>query len=556
MDKDFYMFPPAPTPPPKSFIRKWGMLIVLSLALAIIIIDTTLLNVSLGVIIRDLHTDIQSLQWVITAYALMLAAFTITGGRMGDLFGRKRMFLLGAIIFAIGSFTASISHQVSTLIWGEAIIEGIGAALMMPATASLLVANFKGRDRALAFGVWGGIAAASAAIGPILGGWLTTHYSWRWGFRINVVVAALLLLSSFLVPESRDREERPNLDMVGVVLSALGLLAIVFGIIESETYGWFQAKDIFHIAGHALDFGNVSIVLPVLTIGAILLTAFIGWEIYREEKGGTPLVSMKLFENKQFSSGTIVTAVLGLGQSGLFFVLPVFFQSVKGLDALHTGLALLPMPLAIFITAPTGAFLGHKLRAKYLIMAGFVINIVAIVVLYTTLSSASTIWQLAPGLFIYGVGMGLIFSQISNLTLSAVSTEQAGEASGVNNTVRQLGASLGSAIIGAVLITGVASYLSKDVEASTVIPVQYKQQIAHNVSMQSSNIEFGGGAIVPKSLPQNLKDEIVRISKEATTKGDKQSILYAGLFMILGLGATFLLPKEAQVHPDSVGDTA
>src|SRR4051812_27480719 len=169
----------------QSFFRKWGGLLVLSLALAIIIIDTTILNVSLKNIIGDLHTDIQSIQWVITIYALILAAFTITGGRLGDLFGRKKMFLLGAIIFAVGSFIASISHHITPLLIGEAIIEGFGASLMMPATASLLVSNFQGRDRAIAFGVWGGVASAAAALGPIVGGFLTSHYSWRWAFRIN-----------------------------------------------------------------------------------------------------------------------------------------------------------------------------------------------------------------------------------------------------------------------------------------------------------------------------------------------------------------------------------
>src|SRR5216110_2707855 len=180
-------------------MRKWAPLLVLSLALAIIIIDTTLLNVSLSTLIRELHTNLQSLQWVISAYSLTLAALTVTGGRMGDLLGRKRMFRFGAFVFAAGSFLASVSNSVSTLLWGESIIEGIGAALMMPATASLLVSRYRGHDRALAFGIWGGVAAAASAIGPILGGFLTTHYSWRWGFRINVFVVAILLLGSIII---------------------------------------------------------------------------------------------------------------------------------------------------------------------------------------------------------------------------------------------------------------------------------------------------------------------------------------------------------------------
>ncbi|HJT18729.1 MAG TPA: MFS transporter, partial [Thermoanaerobaculia bacterium] len=170
-------------PHPESKFRKWSTLGVLSLALAIIIIDSTLLNVSLETLVRELHTNLQSLQWVISAYALMLAALTVTGGRMGDLFGRKRMFMLGAVVFVVGAVIASISHSVAVLLLGESIVEGIGAALMMPATASLLVAKYRGHDRAIAFGIWGGVAAAASAIGPILGGFFTAHYSWRWGFR-------------------------------------------------------------------------------------------------------------------------------------------------------------------------------------------------------------------------------------------------------------------------------------------------------------------------------------------------------------------------------------
>ncbi len=528
----------------QTFIRKWGMLGVLSLALAIIIIDTTLLNVSLGNIIRDLHTDIQSLQWVITAYALMLAAFTITGGRLGDLFGRKRMFLLGAIIFAIGSFIASISTNISTLVWGEAIIEGIGAVLMLPATASMLVANFRGKDRAIAFGVWGSIAAASAAIGPILGGFLTSHYSWRWGFRINVFVGALVLLTSFLLVESRDTVEKKELDVLGILLSSLGLLSLVFGIIESETYGLLQAKKIFAIAGHAIDLGNVSIVLPSLMIGAILLTIFVWWEVVREKRGHTPLVSMNLFENRQFTSGTILTAIMGLGQAGVFFIFPIYFQAVKGLDAFHTGLALLPMPIAIFILAGLSTAIGGKLSPKRWIQIGFIVNLAAIILLRQLLRVDTTVWGLAPGFFLYGMGFGMIMPHLSNLTLSAVSVEQAGEASGVNNMVRQVGASFGSAIVGAVLLTGLAANLVSGIEASSIIPAQAKDQIAQAVSEQTSNVEFAGGAMLSNKVSPQIRDEILKIGKQATTDANKTAMVYAGVFVILALAASGMLPKE------------
>ncbi len=537
----------------ESFFRKWGGLLVLSLALAIIIIDTTLLNVSLGNIIRDLHTDIQSLQWVITAYALVLAAFTITGGRLGDLFGRKKMFMIGAIIFAAGSFLASISHTLTPLLLGESIIEGFGAALMMPATASLLVSNFSGRDRAIAFGVWGGVASASAALGPILGGFLTTHYSWRWGFRINIFVTAILLVgATFLVKEAREKMKKIELDWIGVILSSIGLLAVVFGVIESETYGWLKAKEALVIAGHTYNTGNISIVLPVIVLGLLILAAFVWWEMRLEARGHTPLVSMKLFAYKQFTSGTITTGVLGLSQTGIFFTFPIFFQAVKGLDAFHTGIALLPMPIGIFLFAAISAALTGKIRAKRIIQAGFVVSGIGVILLHQALTPGVSLWALAPGLLFYGFGFGLIMPQISNLTLSAIPVAQSGEASGVNNTIRQLGATLGSAIMGAILLTGLATNLTTGIRESAVIPAQAKEQIATAVSKQTSNVEFGGGAHLNQSIPAKVSDEIMTISHKATTDANKSVMAYSLLFTVMGLIATFWLPEVSTEHVEHV----
>lgn len=535
--------------PSESPSRKWTALVVLSLALAIIVIDTTLLNVSISTIIKDLHTNIQSIQWVISGYSLTLAALTITGGRFGDLFGRKKMFVLGAIIFAIGSFITSISHNITTMIMGEAIIEGIGAALMMPATSSLLISTFKGRERAIAFGVWGAIAAASAALGPVLGGYLATNYSWRWGFRINVFVAIALVIGSIIIHESRDTEEKQKIDWVGILLSSLGLLSFVFGIIEASTYGWWKAKALFVSYGHTLTFaGGLSIVPYAVVLGLIILTLFMVWENYTSKQGNTPLVSVTIFANRQFSSGILTTIVLALGQAGLFFALPVFLQSVTGLDAYHTGLALLPLPLALLIVAPLSAFMSHKFAPKSIIQTGMAIGVIAYLILWKTINVDSTSLTLAPSLILYGIGMGMVFSQITNITLSAVSVQEAGEASGINNTARQLGSTLGSAILGAVLLTSLSGHLTTGITNSTVIPNQMKQTIATAAAQQTSNIEFGGGEQTATKLPTYINQEIRRIGRTATTDANKDSLLYGALFSLLGLFVSFNLPKTKNVE--------
>lgn len=535
-------------------LKKWGSLVVLGLALAIIIIDTTLLNVSLSTIIREFHTDIQSIQWVITAYSLMLAAFTITGGRIGDLFGRKKMFMVGAVVFAVGSFVASISHSVGTLLIGESIIEGIGAALMMPATASLLVANFHGKERGIAFGVWGGIAGASSAVGPILGGYLTNNFSWRWGFRINIFVVALLLIGSVIVKESHDEREKPTLDVLGVVLSAIGLLGIVFGVIESSTYGWLKAKEAFTILGHTFAKGGVSFVPFSIVLGLIFLALFFLWENKVEKNGKTPLVSLDLFKNRVFTAGVLTTAIVSLGQVGLVFALPVFLQSVLKLDAFQTGLALLPLSLALLIMAPVSGFLSHRVSPKYLVLTGLVLDIIAMFIIRNSLSVWATTGDLILGLALYGSGMGLVMAQISNLTYSSVPVYQAGEASGVNNTLRQVGSTLGTAIIGSILISSLSANIIKGINDDLFIPQVAKPQIVSAISNQTSNVEFGGGAKVSSTVPKVIVDQITAVSKKATVQSARESLLYAALFAFLGLfGAAFLPNKHAETRPPGEG---
>jgi EmrB/QacA subfamily drug resistance transporter len=528
-------------------LRKWAPLFVLALSLAIILIDATLLNVSLSYIIRDLDTTIQKVQWVITAYSLTIAMLMITGGRLGDLYGRKKMFVLGAFIFAVGSLICSFSKNVPTMIIGESVIEGIGAALMMPATMSLLVSNYRGRDRALAFGIWGGVAGASTAIGPLLGGWITTNYSWRWAFRINVLVAAVLIAGSFLVKESRDREEKPQLDWLGVILSSSGMFFLVWGIIESSTYGWLKANEPFSLFGWT--FGTFSICFYSMVLGLAILTGFVLWERRRERGRRTPLVSIKLFRNRQFISGASITGIVAMGQAGLIFSLPVFLQAVRGYDAFHTGLALLPLSVGALIAAPVSGVLSNRIGSKLPVQAGLLLTFIGFVYQIAIWNVDSTTSSFIPGLFLLGVGIGMMMGQINNLTLSAVSVEQAGEASGVNNTFRQLGMTLGTAVIGAVIIASISSGMINGVKESSVIPEPFKVGVEEAVREQVSNIEFGGGAELPAGIPQEISDEIIGIAHQSVTKANRTAIIFAACFMLLAFFMSFLLPgyrKEEQ----------
>ena len=532
-------------------IRKWMPLGVLAFALLIIILDTTILNVSLRTIITDLHTNIQSMQWVITAYSLMLAAFTITGGRLGDLFGRKKMFVTGAIIFAVGSFITSISSSVGMMIVGEAIIEGIGAALMLPATSSLLISNYSGRDRQIGFGIWGGIAGAGAALGPVFGGFLTTYYSWRWAFRINIFVAILLVAGAYVIKEFRDTGEKPQLDYLGIVLSSVAMFLVVFGIIESSTYGWIVAKQAFVLGSLSFAFlGSVSIVVPSIILGLIFLALFVLWQRRREKNNMTPLVSLSLFKNTVFVRGALIVAILSLGQAGISFALPVFFQGVLKLTPLQTGIAMLPMSLSLLVVSLVSAYVAKFFTPKRIIQFGLIINAIGFYVLSLGIGGDTSQWALAPGFVLFGIGMGLLFSQASNMTLSAVPVEQSGEAAGVNGTLRQLGASLGSSIMGAILLSSLSFNLVSGVQASAVIPEASKPAISQMVQAQSSAIEFSspGAAPVSTNVSPAITAEILLISKQATIDASRNTLLYGIIFIGLAFLLSIRLPNKKPVE--------
>jgi len=528
--------------------RKWAPLIVMALALFIVVLDTTIINVSIKAIINSLHSDLKSIQWVVTGYSLMLAAFTITGGRLGDIFGRKRMFMVGAVVFGVGSLLASQSHSAAHLMFSVSVIEGAGAAMMLPATASLLVSTYRGKDRAIAFGIYGAIAGAAATIGPILGGWLTTNYSWRWNYLINPCVAVVLLLGSFLVKEAQERH--PHMpDLLSILLSALGLGGVVYGIIESSTYGWLKATSNFELFGSTYHLLGISVSAYAIVFGLVFITLFLLRQAMREDEHKTPLVSTSLLRNGNFMSGTTVLAIAVLGQFGWIFALPIFLQGLLGKDAFHTGLALLPCTAAILVASPIAGIMAGKFRVpqRWLVQFGLAVSLVGILLQRAEVSAVATETQLFPGLILFGLGFGLLISQLANMTLSAVSVEFAGEAAGVNNTFRQIGTSLGQALIGAVLIASLVSRLHSDVNTSKVLPPAIKPQVAADVAASAQSL--GTQTVNPgKGVPPSVVSEIIRIKNDAIVKGVRDGFSVTAGALALALLISPTLPKRAQHH--------
>jgi EmrB/QacA subfamily drug resistance transporter len=445
---------PAGPPDPK----RWIALVILSSALFIIVLDNTILNVAVPTIIREFGTSVTSMQWVISGYSLAFASLLISFGRLGDIYGRRRMFFIGAILFAIGSLIASLSQSVVQLAIGESVIEGIGAAMMLPATLAIVSATFTGRERGVAFAVWGSVAGGAGALGPWLGGILTTDYSWRWAFRINVIVAPLAVIAGlFYVRESRD-ERSKGLDVLGVVLVTIGLFALVFGIIEGSDYGWWKPIGNRSIGGWEWPLDAISIIPVALAIAAVTLGAFVKLEMSRAGDGKPVVFDFGDLVHKGFRYGLINTTVLAMGEFGAFFVLPIFLQTALRLSAIKSGEWLLPAGIMAFVGGGIGGQLSRRFGPKYVITVGLAFEALGIWWYVAAFSATTSFWHLLPGLMLHGVGIGFATSQLTNVVLSDIPPQKAGSASGAAGMVRQVGTALGIAVIGAIFTAQLASH--------------------------------------------------------------------------------------------------
>jgi EmrB/QacA subfamily drug resistance transporter len=418
--------------------RRWLSLAVLILALVLIVMDNTVLNVAIPTMVRELHTSLASIQWVIAGYSLTFASLLVIGGRLGDLYGPRRTFMVGAALFGVGSALASVSTSVGVLIIGESVIEGVGAALMMPASLSIISNTFKGHERATAFAAWGAVMGAGMAFGPVVGGYLTTYHSWRWAFRINVLVAPIAVAGAYLLVRRDDATGRhERLDLPGALLIGSGTFSLVFGISQSETYGWSDP------------------VIPLaFVVAAVALVSFVLLERRKEQAGTGPLFEFGQLRHLRFRYGLVAQLVLAMGQMGQFFVLPVFLQDVKHLTPATNGLWMLPVGLAILVFAQVGGRLTRVVGTTTLVRVGLVLNAVGLLGMALLLRPDVTFLRLLPAFTVFGIGVGLASSQLTNLILSEIAADKAGVASGANTTVRQVGSALGVAVMGAILASG------------------------------------------------------------------------------------------------------
>jgi EmrB/QacA subfamily drug resistance transporter len=436
--------------------RRWITLGIMLTAVLIVGLDSTVLNVAIPTILREFKTTLPSLQWVITGYSLTFAALLIIAGRLGDIFGSRRMFIIGASLFALGSLIASLSTGVPSLVIGEAIIEGAGASLMLPATMSIMSGTFVGRERATAFSAWGAVLGAAVAFGPLLGGFLTTNYSWRWAFRVNVIVAPVAVLGALLFVRRTPRGTgRERIDFPGALLIASGMFMLVFAISEGATYGWFTAKKPLDIFGAKIWPTSMpaSIVPVAFALSAGLLFTFYRVQRYKEHTGRGPLFDFSNLQRPAFRFGTITLLLMAMGQVAFLLVMSVVLQDGRHLSAITTGLWLVPSGVAIVAGSQLGNFLTRRIGTTNVVRAGLSLVATGLAACAIADSPNLSFLALLPGFALVGIGIGFAGSQLNNVILSDVPAERSGAASGANTTVRMIGSSLGIAVISSMLTT-------------------------------------------------------------------------------------------------------
>jgi MFS family permease len=440
----------------------WAVIMMLAAAQFIMVLDTTVMNVSISQIVSDLNTTIVGLQTAITLYTLVMAAFMLIGGKFGDRWGAKRAYAVGLLIYGAGSMITALSPNLGVLLIGWSVIEGLGAVLVIPAIAALTAATYKGRQRALAYGILGGISGASAALGPLIGGWVTANYTWRIVFAGETVVVLVLMLFLRAIPATTGRKTK--LDLVGALLSAAGLGMAVFGILRSSQWGWITPK-----AAAPLEILGLSPVFWLIVGGLVLLGLF----VHREEKvtasGGEPLLDIGLLKIPRMRAGLNTYASQQFMVMGIFFVLPLYLQTVLGYDSLETGITILPLSLSLFVFALLGAALTARIAPKRIVLMGLTAMLAGVVLLIAFTGPDLRTWGFALALALVGGGNGLLVSQLGNVIMSSVEPQRGSEAGGLQGTAMNLGASLGTALVGSILIASLVGNFQSAVLTNPVL---------------------------------------------------------------------------------------
>ncbi|MEO1057621.1 MAG: MFS transporter [Actinomycetota bacterium] len=524
------------SPTTTSVERPWAALSALLVGLSIIIIDASVVNVLLPDMVTDLGLSQTDAQWINSIYSLVFAALLITVGLFADRYGRRRLFLLGIVVFVLGSLGSASAQGAEVLIAARAV-QAIGGSMMLPSSIAVINVLFTGPKRAAAFGLWGAVFGGAAALGPLLGGFLAEDYSWRWAFLINLPVGLVAGLMVWrFVPESTGPQGR-GFDPLGVVLSISGLGLIVFALIEGQTYGWWTAIDDFDVGPINLDAGGLSIIPLALGLGVALLVVLVVWQAWRARRGRSTLIELSLFRVRRYAYGNVVALVVSLGEFGILFTIPLWIQSVHGFDPLTTGTILTALAVGTLGAGGAARHVAAALGATNVVRLGMTLEVVGIVGIGLTLGVDRSPWWLTIPLVVYGLGVGFSTAQLTNVVLGDVEPALSGEASAMTSTFRQVGSALGAAALGAILFGLLGSNLDAALADEPGLTDAQRTQIVDEVRGSA------GQAIQQLDQVDGLEPE-AQDAKVAYTDAARSASWAAAAFVALGLLVSFGLPRD------------
>jgi EmrB/QacA subfamily drug resistance transporter len=487
---------------PEKRTNPWLVLVVLVTGFFMIMLDTTIVNVAIPAMSAGLNTTLDQILWVLNAYILTYAVLLITAGRLGDLYGQRNLFAIGLAIFTVASALCGFAQDANQLIAAR-VLQGIGGAVLTPQTLSILTVLFPPERRGAAFGIWAGVAGLATLTGPTVGGAIVTYIDWRWIFYVNVPIGIAALVATFVIIPDLRPGRRHGWDIVGIILATAGLFGVVFGLIEGERFSWGEI-------------GSSVITIPeVIVLGAVLLVLFVIWERFQAE----PLVPLSLFEERNFAVANWIAASIAFGMMSLFLPIVIYLQSVRGFSALTAGLTLAPMSLTSMVVAPFAGRMADRVGGKYILMVGILLFSIGFGSLTFAVGPDSTwITFLLPAI-VAGAGMGMTFAPMTTVAMRNISPRMAGAASGVLNTTRQVGAAVGSAVVGALLQNNLATALhDQAVSHAAALPAAYRDQfIAAFSSVAANGFEIGtgqNGAKLPAGLPPDVAQQLTTLAHD------------------------------------------
>jgi EmrB/QacA subfamily drug resistance transporter len=517
---------------------RWIGLLFISIAVSLIIVDSTIVNVAIPSIVDDLGINSTQVQWVQTSYTLVFAALLIPFGTLADRIGRRRLLIVGVAVFTAASILAGLSPDGAWLIAAR-IAQGVGGAMVLPATMSLINATFRGKDRAIAFAIWGSTIGGMAAVGPLLGGWLTTDFSWRWAFGVNVPFGIAVIIGVLFTVVESSADSRERFDLVGAGLSVLASGFLVFGLIEGRTLGWWMPDD--SIAGSwPLPISPIPLAFAIAVIAGVALVMS---ERARARSGRTTMLPLDLFRIPSFRGGSIVAMLVSLGELGLLFVIPLWLQNVLRYSALQAGWMLLALAVGSFLASGAVSGLSRRMSPIAILRLGVGLELAALLVLGLTLRTDLGWLPLAGILFVYGLGIGLASAQVTNVVLADVPVASSGRASGTQSTARQVGSALGVATLGTLLFASLDLQLEQRLAD---LPDAQREPIIRAVSDSA-------GAAIPALSDNPATAHIGALAAEALTSAATTAAFGAVVFLAIALVASFFLGRG---RPENVVTTA